>query len=90
MTEASPAVLVKIVDFRVTVWTGGSGDKIAKSLRGGSMTKIFGMALLGAGTATVAMAAAIVSAPEIDPSTGVAAISLLAGAVLVIRGRRKK
>ena len=54
------------------------------------MLKILGVTLLGAGTAAVAMAAAGVAAPEIDPSTGVAAISLLAGAVLVIRGRRKK
>jgi hypothetical protein len=31
------------------------------------------------------------SVPEIDPSsTGIAALSLIAGAVLVIRGRRKK
>ena len=54
------------------------------------MQKILGMMLLGAGTAAVAMAALSVAAPEIDPSSGVAAISLLAGAVLVIRGRRKK
>jgi hypothetical protein len=27
--------------------------------------------------------------PEIDPSSGMAAMALLAGAVLVIRGRRK-
>jgi hypothetical protein len=32
-----------------------------------------------------------VSAPEIDPSsTGIAALGLIAGAVLLIRGRRKK
>jgi hypothetical protein len=28
--------------------------------------------------------------PEVDASTGVAAVSLLAGAALVIRGRRSK
>jgi hypothetical protein len=54
------------------------------------MLKILGLTLLGAGTAAIAMAAAFTTVPEIDPSTGVAALSLLAGAVLVIRGRRKK
>jgi LPXTG-motif cell wall-anchored protein len=29
------------------------------------------------------------SAPEIDSSTGAAALALLAGGILVIRGRRK-
>ena len=54
------------------------------------MQRILGMMLLGAGTLGVAMAGGITPVPEIDPSTGLAAISLLAGAVLVIRGRRKK
>ena len=54
------------------------------------MQKILGMMLLGAGTAAVAMAALVTAVPEIDPSSGVAAASLLAGAVLVIRSRRKK
>jgi hypothetical protein len=31
-----------------------------------------------------------VSVPEIDPSTGMAALALLGGAVMVIRGRRAK
>jgi len=54
------------------------------------MPRILGWMLLGAGTAAVAMAAAITTVPEIDPATGVAAMTLLAGAALVIRGRRKK
>ena len=54
------------------------------------MQKSLGMMWLGAGTLGVAMAAGATAAPEIDASTGVAALSLLAGAVLVIRGRRKK
>ena len=54
------------------------------------MQRILRMMLLGAGILGVAMAAGVTAVPEIDPSTGVAAISLLAGAVLVIRGRRKK
>jgi len=31
-----------------------------------------------------------VPVPEIDPASGLSALTLLAGAVLVIRGRRKK
>jgi len=54
------------------------------------MQKILTMMLLGAGTLAVAMAAGPVAVPEIDPSTSMAAIVLLAGAALVIRGRRKK
>jgi hypothetical protein len=30
------------------------------------------------------------AAPEISPATGLSALTLLAGAVLVIRGRRKR
>ena len=30
------------------------------------------------------------SVPEIDPSSGMSALALIAGAVLLIRGRRKK
>ncbi|SPF52316.1 exported hypothetical protein [Candidatus Sulfopaludibacter sp. SbA4] len=42
------------------------------------------------GTAGLAMAGAV-SAPEIGgPATGVGAVTLLTGALLVIRGRRKK
>jgi len=54
------------------------------------MPRILGLMLLGAGPAAVAMAALVTTVPEIDPSTGVAAMTLLAGAVLVIRGRRKR
>lgn len=51
---------------------------------------IVGM-LLALGTSTVMMAApGPTPFPEIDPTTGMAAMALLAGAVLVIRGRRKK
>jgi hypothetical protein len=37
-----------------------------------------------------ALLAVPVGVPEIDPSTGYSAIALLAGSVLVIRGRLKK
>jgi hypothetical protein len=33
---------------------------------------------------------ALSSVPEIDPSSGISALALLAGAVQIIRGRRKK
>jgi hypothetical protein len=36
------------------------------------------------------LAAVSVPVPEIDPATGYSAIALLAGSVLVIRGRFKK
>ncbi len=42
--------------------------------------------LLGLGTTLMAG----ITAPEIDGSTGAAALTLLAGGVLVLRGRRKK
>jgi hypothetical protein len=32
----------------------------------------------------------VVKAPEIDPTAGIAAIALLGGVVLIVRGRRKK
>ena len=54
------------------------------------MQKFLKMMLLVVGPLAVAMAAGPVAAPEIDPSTGGAAMTLLAGAALVIRARRKK
>ena len=54
------------------------------------MHRILGVILLGAGTLAVAMAGGLAPAPEIDASTSMAAMTLLAGAVFIIRGRRKK
>ena len=51
------------------------------------MTKIVGMMLLVIGVAGVA--GAVPAVPEIDPGSGASALALLAGAVLVVRGRRK-
>ena len=48
--------------------------------------KIVGMMLLLVGSAGFAMATAV---PEIDPGSATTALALVAGAVLVIRGRRK-
>jgi len=47
--------------------------------------KIAGMMLLSIGAASICSAAV----PEIDPASGANALALLAGALLVIRGRRR-
>jgi hypothetical protein len=54
----------------------------------GTLPVIVTVMLLVLGTATVSRAGT--SVPEIDSTTGAAALALIAGAVLVIRGRRKK
>jgi hypothetical protein len=51
-----------------------------------NVMKIAGMVLLGIGASSVCFASAV---PEIDPASGVNALALLAGALLVIRGRRR-
>ena len=51
--------------------------------------KFGGMVLLLVGCSGLAMGG-FISAPEISPASGVSAIALLSGALLVIRGRRKK
>ncbi len=53
------------------------------------MKKILALALLTIGTSAVCLAG-LAAVPEIDPSSGAAAIALLAGGLLVIRSRRKK
>jgi hypothetical protein len=50
------------------------------------MQKLFALILLGIGSGVVAMAAV----PEIDPASAGSALALLAGTLLVIRGRRRK
>jgi hypothetical protein len=49
--------------------------------------KIAGLALLSIGASCVCFAAAT---PEIDPASGANALALLTGALLVIRGRRRR
>jgi hypothetical protein len=51
------------------------------------MQKLIGMALLIAGLASRAFAS--VGVPEIDGATAVSAITLVTGAALIIRGRKK-
>jgi hypothetical protein len=50
------------------------------------MIKIAGFALMFAALSTALTA----SVPEIDPATGGSTLALIAGSLLVIRGRRKK
>lgn len=50
------------------------------------MTKYIGFALLLIGSAGAALATPV---PEIDPGSGMSALALLSGALLVIRARRK-
>jgi hypothetical protein len=54
------------------------------------MTKITGFVLLFIGTAGFALAGVAVAAPEIDPATGLGALTLLSGGLLVLRARRNK
>jgi hypothetical protein len=52
------------------------------------MTKLLGSASLLLGISMALMAGN--PSPEIDGSTGAAAVALIAGSILVIKGRRKK
>jgi hypothetical protein len=52
--------------------------------------KSIGMVLLLVGASSFAFASGPLAAPEINAASGTAALTLLSGAVLVIRGRRKK
>jgi len=52
------------------------------------MTRLIGIAILLASVAGFAFAGRI--APEIDASSGVAAVGLLIGGSLVLRSRKKK
>jgi hypothetical protein len=53
------------------------------------VTKFTGLVMLLMGMAGFA-SAGIITVPEIDPATGVGALTLLAGGLLVIRGRKKR
>lgn len=53
------------------------------------MTRIIGIAILLASLAGFAFAG-VSRVPEIDASSGVAALGLLSGGLLVLRSRRKK
>ena len=53
-----------------------------------SLMKAAGMILLGIGIASLSLAQTA-PAPEIDPASGINAIALLSGAVLLIRSRKR-
>ena len=53
------------------------------------MNKFLGLSLMLVSVAGYAFAGTPVG-PEIDASTGVAAVALLSGGILVLRARRKK
>jgi len=52
--------------------------------------KSIGLVLILVGFSSFAFAGLNVAAPEISPASGTAALALLSGAILVIRGRRKR
>ena len=54
------------------------------------MRKILVIALLGIGSGVAALAVGPLQTPEIDPASVGSALALLAGTLLVIRGRRRK
>jgi hypothetical protein len=51
------------------------------------MNKLIALVLLSIGAGVAAMAQPV---PEIDPASGASALALLAGTIVVIRGRRRK
>jgi hypothetical protein len=51
------------------------------------MRKVLSIVLLGIGAGVAAMA---IPTPEVDPASAGSALALLAGTLLVIRGRRRK
>jgi hypothetical protein len=53
-----------------------------------SLMKAVGMILLGIGVASLGFAQ-VAPTPEIDAASGINALALLGGAVLLIRGRKK-
>jgi LPXTG-motif cell wall-anchored protein len=53
------------------------------------MQKVIGILLIVAAIPVIAYATGDVIAPEIDASSAVAGLTLLGGAALVLRGRRK-
>jgi len=54
------------------------------------MRNLLGVLLLSFSATATAFAVARVSAPELDPASAVAALSLLGGGLAVLRGRSRK
>jgi hypothetical protein len=56
----------------------------------GNMTRTITLAFLLMSVAGLALASINIAVPEIDATSGAMAVSLLGGALLVVRARRKK
>ncbi len=54
------------------------------------MYKLLGMLALTFSATAVAFGAARVSAPELDPASAIAALTLLTGGVAILRGSRRR
>ena len=54
------------------------------------MTKTFAILMMMTTVAGMAFGAEVAPAPEINPASAVSALTLLSGALLVVRSRRKK
>jgi len=61
----------------------------AQEIRKGIFMRFVGTMLLLVGVSTLAMAGSP-NVPEVSPASGLAALAMVSGALLVIRGRRKK
>jgi hypothetical protein len=76
-----------IVELRRWFWL----QSVAVAMWGtGMIRKVFGMALLLVGVSKFANACGPLTTPELDSATGVSALVLLSGALLIIRARRRK
>ena len=51
------------------------------------MMKVAGLTLLGIGMSSICLAS---GTPEIDPASGGSALAMLAGVMLMVRGRRRR
>jgi Spy/CpxP family protein refolding chaperone len=61
-----------------------------KIKRNKNMYKLLGVLALSLSATAVAFGAARVSAPELDPASAIAALTLLSGGMAVLRGRRRR
>ena len=53
------------------------------------MKRIVAVALLSMGASALLSAAVTLPAPEIDPTSGMNALAMLAGVVMIVRSKRK-
>jgi hypothetical protein len=61
-----------------------------RKLMAGMLLILASSACLMAGNPCPTTVSCIAKAPEFDPTAGIAALALLGGVVLIVRGRRKK